>query len=192
MRIAILASGTGSNAQKIIQYLKDHKDIEVALVASNRPQAKVLAMATDFDIETAVIRKAEFYDSDQFLSTLRDKNINWIVLAGFLWLIPASLIEAYPDRIVNIHPSLLPAYGGKGMYGMHVHQAVQASGDRISGMTIHLVNEKYDDGAIIFQARTDIESTDTAEDIAAKVLALEHQYYPIVVEGLVMAQRAQS
>jgi len=187
-RIAILASGTGSNARKIVEHLKDNQYIEVALIASNRKNAGVLDMASDNGIATQVITRADFYDSDTFLSELQTANIDWVILAGFLWLVPANLIQAFPNRIVNIHPALLPAYGGKGMYGMNVHRAVKENKDIVSGMTIHLVNEKYDDGAIVFQGRTDIDAEDTAEDIAAKVLELEHQYYPTVVEGLVMAQ----
>lgn len=187
-RIAILASGTGSNAHKIVEHLQGNKSIEVALVASNRKSAKVLQMASDHGIATSVIIRSEFYDSDVFLKVLYNADIDWIVLAGFLWLVPTQLISAYPNRIVNIHPALLPAYGGKGMFGMNVHTAVKGSNEVVSGMTIHLVNENYDEGAIVFQGRTDIEPQDSAEDIAAKVLQLEHEYYPIVVEGLVSAQ----
>ena len=187
-RIAILASGTGSNARKIIEHLKDNEHIEVTLVASNRKSAKVLDMASSHGISTTAITRSDFYESDAFVSKLNDLDIDWVILAGFLWLVPTNLLAAFPDRIVNIHPALLPAYGGKGMYGMNVHKAVKENNDIISGMTIHLVNENYDEGAIIFQGRTDIDSNDNAEDIAAKVLKLEHQYYPIVVEGLVMAQ----
>ena len=187
-QIAILASGTGSNARKIVEYLHDNKQIEVALIVSNRKSAGVLNLAQEYDIPSRVTNRMDFYDTDTFLSEIQGIGIDWIVLAGFLWLVPVNLIQAYPDRIVNIHPALLPAYGGKGMYGMHVHKAVKENGEKVSGMTIHLVNEKYDDGAIIFQSRTDIEPNDTPEDIASKVLKLEHDYYPIVVEGLVMAQ----
>ena len=187
-RIAILASGTGSNARKIVEYLQDNELIEVALIASNRRSAKVLDMAAQHNIATKVISRSDFQQSDVFLTELKAAGIDWVVLAGFLWLVPTNLISAYPNRIVNIHPALLPAYGGKGMYGMNVHKAVKENKEIVSGMTIHLVNEKYDEGAIIFQGRTDIESNDTAEDIAAKVLKLEHDYYPKVVEGLVMAQ----
>ena len=187
-RIAILASGTGSNARKIVEHLQDNELIEVVLIASNRKSAKVLDMASNHGIATRLITRSDFYESEIFLKELKDADVDWIVLAGFLWLIPKNLLSAYPHRIVNIHPALLPNYGGKGMYGMNVHKAVKANSEIVSGMTIHLVNENYDEGAIIFQGRTDIESTDTAEDIASKVLKLEHEYYPIVVEGLIMAQ----
>lgn len=187
-RIAILASGTGSNARQIITHLENNTDMEVALVASNRVDAKVLDMAADHSIPTAIITKSSLYESDEFLELLSDQNIDWIVLAGFLWLIPKKLTAIYTNKIVNIHPSLLPKYGGKGMYGIHVHKAVKAAKETQSGMTIHLVNEKYDDGAIVFQARVDLDPNDEADDIAKKVLEIEHKYYPIVVEGLVNAQ----
>lgn len=187
-RIAILASGIGSNALKIIEHLRDNEQIEVALVASNRKSAKVLDMAANHGITNRVITRSDFYESDTFLTELKEAEIDWIILAGFLWLVPTNLISTYSNRIINIHPALLPAYGGKGMYGMIVHKAVKENSEIISGMTIHLVNENYDEGAIIFQGRTDIVSNDSAEDIAAKVLKLEHEYYPMVVEGLVMAQ----
>lgn len=187
-RIAILASGTGSNARKIVEHLQDNQYIEVALIASNRSNAGVLKMADDYDIPTRVINRSDFYNSDIFLKELNSADIGWIILAGFLWLVPLNLVGAYNNRIVNIHPALLPAYGGKGMYGMNVHRSVKQNAEKISGMTIHLVNEQYDEGVIIFQGQTDINPEDSAEDIASKVLKLEHEYYPIVVEGLVMAQ----
>lgn len=187
-RIAILASGIGSNALKIIEHLRDNEQIEVALVASNRKSAKVLDMAANHGITNRVITRSDFYESDTFLTELKEAEIDWIILAGFLWLVPTNLISTYSNRIINIHPALLPTYGGKGMYGMSVHKAVKENSEIISGMTIHLVNENYDEGAIIFQGRTDIVPNDSAEDIAAKVLKLEHEYYPMVVEGLVMAQ----
>ncbi len=187
-RIAILASGTGSNARKIVEHLQDNEFVEVVLIASNRKSAKVLDMASDHSIATTVITRSDFYQSESFLNQLRELDVDWIVLAGFLWLVPSNLISAYPNRIVNIHPALLPAYGGKGMYGINVHKAVKDNNDNVSGMTIHLVNENYDDGAIIFQGRTDIDPSDSPEDIAAKVLKLEHKYYPKVIEGMVMAQ----
>ena len=144
-RIAILASGTGSNARKIVEHFQDNTHIEVALIASNRKTAKVLDMANDKGITTKVISREELYDSDTFLMEMQSADIDWVILAGFLWLVPTSLVQAYPNRIVNIHPALLPAYGGKGMYGMNVHRAVKENKEVLSGMTIHLVNEEYDD-----------------------------------------------
>lgn len=186
-RIAILASGTGSNARRMVEHFQDHEEIEVALIASNKKFAGVLQMAAEHDVDTHIITRDSLYESESFLQLLQEKDIDWIVLAGFLWLIPSSLIQAFPDKIVNIHPSLLPQYGGKGMYGMNVHRAVAEAGETHSGMTIHIVNERYDEGAILFQAQTQLAASDTAEDIAAKVLKLEHQYYPSVVEGWINA-----
>lgn len=186
-RIAILASGTGSNARKIVEHLKDSEHIEVALIASNKSKAKVLDMSKDHEIPTCVISREDFYDNGAFAERLKNENIGWIVLAGFLWLVPEDLVKQYPNRIVNIHPALLPQYGGKGMYGMNVHRAVKEAQEAQSGMTIHLVNEKYDDGEYLFQASVDLNQEDTAEVIASKVLQLEHQYYPTVVEGWVMS-----
>lgn len=186
-RIAILASGTGSNARKIVEHLKDSEHIEVALIASNKSKAKVLDMAKDHEIPTCVISRDDFYHNGTFAERLKNENIGWIILAGFLWLVPEDLVKQYPNRIVNIHPALLPQYGGKGMYGMNVHRAVKEAQEAQSGMTIHLVNEKYDDGEYLFQASVDLNRDDTAEDIASKVLQLEHQYYPTVVEGWVMS-----
>ena len=187
-RIAIFASGTGSNARRIIEHLEDNQTIEVSIIISNKATAKVLDMGLQYSINTLVVDRSSFYDTQSVLLALQDNKVDWIVLAGFLWLIPIYILQAFPDRIVNIHPALLPLYGGKGMYGSNVHKAVKTAGDTVSGMTIHLVNEKYDEGAIVFQGRVDIFSTDSADDIAAKVLKLEHEYYPTVIEGLVMSQ----
>ena len=183
-RIAIFASGTGSNAKKIIEYFKNNNDIEVALVVSNKAEAKVLDMASSFNIATTVIDKAIFKKENAFLPLLQQKNITFVVLAGFLWLIPNYLIKAFPNRIVNIHPALLPDFGGKGMYGMHVHRAVKKSGNKETGITIHYVNERYDEGEIVFQAQTSIESSDTPETIAKKVQSLEHQFFAPIIEQI--------
>lgn len=182
-RIAIFASGSGSNAQKIAEYFKDHPTIEVALVVSNKADAGVLDIAKSFGIETYVIpSKAEFTQTETLLQELYVSQIDFIVLAGFLWLIPEYLIEAYPSRIVNIHPALLPKYGGKGMHGMHVHQAVVAAGEVESGITIHYVDKVYDNGEHIFQAKVPIEPTDTPQAVQQKVLGLEHANFAQVVE----------
>ncbi len=184
-RIAIFASGTGSNAARIIEYFKDHPAIEVALVISNREGAGVLDIAERAGIPSRVIRKAAFADEDLVMSLLEEFRIDFIALAGFLLLVPKYLIRRYPHRIVNIHPALLPKYGGKGMYGMHVHEAVKAAGDKESGMTIHFVNERYDEGAIVLQRRTPIDPDDTPSDIARKVLKLEHAYFAPAIEGCI-------
>lgn len=182
--IAIFASGTGSNAQKIIEYFKNNTDIQVGLVVSNKPTAPVLTMAEGHGIATLIIGRTPFYTSEVLLDELATHDIDFIVLAGFLWLIPPYLIRRFPNRIVNIHPALLPKYGGKGMYGNHVHRAVKAAGETESGITIHYVNENYDEGNIIFQDRCSLAPTDTAPQIAQKVLRLEHQHFAPTIEKL--------
>lgn len=185
-RLAIFASGTGSNAKKIIEYFKDSTNIEVALVVSNKKNAGVLPMAQSHDVPQLVINRSQFYDTQLILDELKAQQIDFIILAGFLWLIPDYLVMAYEGKMVNIHPALLPKYGGKGMYGMNVHRAVKAAGDKESGMTIHWVNQQYDEGATIFQARCEINEQDTAEDIARKVLQLEHKHFAPVVEKILL------
>lgn len=180
--ICIFASGGGSNAESIIQHFKSVEDIKIKLIVSNKPNAFVLQRAKNHQIDSLIIERNEFKNSDAILEKLQEHRIDFIVLAGFLWLIPLYLIQAFPKRILNIHPALLPKYGGKGMYGHHVHQAVFNNFEKESGMTIHEVNENYDEGAIVFQAKTTLDPSDTAEDIAAKVLKLEHAHYPQVIE----------
>lgn len=184
-RIAIFASGSGSNAQKILEYFKDHSSAEVSIILSNNPDAYVLQRADNFEIPTHIFDRDEFYHSDDVLNLLTDLQIDLIVLAGFLWLIPKNLIQAFPDRIINIHPALLPSYGGKGMYGNHVHQAVLEAKEPESGITIHYVNEKFDEGKIIYQARYRIEPDDTIELIQFKGQQLEHLHYPKVIENII-------
>lgn len=180
--IAIFASGGGSNARKIIEYFKNSETIAVRLVISNKKDAGVLDIAQLHGIETLVVHRTDFAGDDQFLLELSTRNIDYIVLAGFLLLVPAYLVSAFPQRIFNIHPALLPKHGGKGMYGHFVHEAVKAAGDTESGMTIHWVDEHYDEGTILFQARCTLAPEDTPEDIARKVLELEHRYYAEVIE----------
>ena len=162
--------------------------VEVALIVSNNASAGVLELAEQFKIRSLVISRAEFYDSGNLDEQLQKLGIDLIVLAGFLWLIPPRLIEKFPGRIINIHPALLPKYGGKGMYGHHVHEAVKASGDQLSGITIHYVDERYDHGLPIFQCTCPLDTTDTPGMIAAKVLKLEHLHYPLVIEKLLLDQ----
>ena len=183
--IAILASGAGSNAQKILEYFSDRMDIAVRLIISNKKEAGVLNIAKLASIDTFVVTRDTFYSTTDLLIELDKRNIDFIVLAGFLWLIPPYLIQHYPDRIINIHPALLPKYGGKGMYGHFVHEAVHLAKDTHSGITIHFVNEKYDEGSIVFQERCEILPSDQPEDIAKKVQILEHLYYPTVIDQLV-------
>ena len=187
--IAIFVSGTGSNARVMIDHFRELKassgvDFNVALLISNSKTAKALEMAAQKNIPTLTLDRSAFRNSEELLETLKEFEVDFIVLAGFLWLIPPYLIRDFPNRIVNIHPALLPKYGGKGMYGSNVHRAVKAAGEKESGITIHYVNEHYDEGGIIFQARTALEPTDTPEDIATKVLRLEHANYSRVVEEI--------
>lgn len=185
--IAILASGAGSNAQKIVDYFSDRMDIAVRLIISNKQDAGVLNIGRAASIDTLVVTRDSFYSSTDLLVELDKHNIDFIVLAGFLWLIPVYLVQHYPDRIINIHPALLPNYGGKGMYGHFVHEAVHLAKETHSGITIHYVNEKYDEGSIVFQERCEILPSDQPEDIAKKVQILEHTHYPMVIDQLVSA-----
>ena len=181
-RIAIFASGSGSNAQKIMEHFKKHTDAEVAIVLTNNPEAYVLQRADNFEIPTHIFDKHEFYQTNEILNLLKNLNIDVIVLAGFLWLIPDTILANYPKRIINIHPALLPKYGGKGMYGDRVHKEVLANGDEESGISIHYVNEDFDTGEIIYQARFKIEKNDDLELVKFKGQQLEHQYFPKIIE----------
>jgi len=182
LKIAIFASGSGSNAEAIIQHFKSHTLIEVALIVSNKENAFVLERAKKHNISSIYISNVEFKSGNSVLEKLQNHNIDFIVLAGFLLLIPSVLTKHYTNKILNIHPALLPLYGGKGMYGHHVHQAVFDNFEKESGMTIHLVNEKYDEGKILHQSKVSLGSTDTPDVIATKVLALEHAFYPKIIE----------
>jgi len=182
-RLAILATGSGSNAEKIMEHFAHSSKGKVVLVAANKTMAGVLARAQKFSVPTFTFTRQEL-EEGLLLEKLREAQVDWVILAGFLLMVPDALIRAFPDRMVNIHPALLPKYGGQGMYGHHVHEAVKAAGDTESGMTIHLVNEHYDEGKIIFQAATSLLPEDSAESIAAKVLALEHRYFAKVIESL--------
>lgn len=183
-RIAIFASGSGSNAQKIMEHFKYSSDAEVAIVLSNNPEAYVLQRADNFEIPTHIFDRHEFYHTDSVVELLKRLNIDLVVLAGFLWLVPQNLLTAFPNKIINIHPALLPKFGGKGMYGDHVHKAVMAAGEEEHGITIHFVNENFDEGEIIYQAKFKIEPGDTLEQIKFKGQQLEHQHYPKVIENL--------
>jgi phosphoribosylglycinamide formyltransferase 1 len=183
--IAIFASGSGSNAQKIMDYFQGSSHIRVKYLLSNSKKAHALERARIMGIETKVFDRKAFLESNEIVEFLVNNEISWIILAGFLWMIPENLIKAFPCRIINIHPALLPLHGGKGMYGMHVHTAVHKAGEKESGISIHLVNEKYDEGEIVFQAKCKIDENDTPESIAQKVLKLEHEHYPKVIESLI-------
>lgn len=182
--IAIFASGAGSNAQKIIDHFKQSAIARVTLVVCNKPGAGVLQIAEKEGIEAILIDKELFFRTDHYIKELQQRQIDLIVLAGFLWKVPANLVQTFSNRIVNIHPALLPKYGGKGMYGHFVHEAVINAGDTESGITIHYVNEKYDDGATILQERCVVLPGDTPVSLAAKIQVLEHTWYPVIVERL--------
>lgn len=184
IRIAIYASGGGSNAGIIMERFKQHKIAQVALVVSDQPGAGVLALAKQFGVESLVASKSLLADGPEMLDLMRSKEIDFIVLAGYLRKIPNEVVQVFSGRIVNIHPSLLPKFGGKGMYGMRVHTAVVAAQEKESGMTIHFVNENYDEGAIIMQVRCSVDPSETAESLQKKVLQLEHLHYASVVEDV--------
>jgi phosphoribosylglycinamide formyltransferase-1 len=184
-RLVILASGSGSNAENIIRYFKDHDKIKVTSVVTNRKQAKVLDRAKNLNISTKYFPKTAFFEENTVLNYLSE-NADYVILAGFLLKIPQNIVEAYPNKIINIHPALLPKFGGKGMYGMHVHRAVKEQGEQETGITIHYVNENYDEGAIIFQATTPVAPTDSADDIAASIHILEQVNFPRVLENTIL------
>ena len=188
-KIAIFASGSGTNAENIIKYFADSQDIKVVLVVSNNPKAGVHARANQLSIPSVTFTNEEFVDGRKVLKKLSKYQVDWIVLAGFLRKISPALLKAYSDKIINIHPALLPKYGGKGMYGMRVHEAVVAAGDRESGITIHYVNENYDEGKIIFQTSCPVLPTDTPEEVASKVHVLEYTHYPQVIKSTVNKNR---
>ena len=183
-KIAILASGSGSNAENIANYFKGSDYAGVSFIIANNPDAYVIERAKRLDIEYAVVTKAQFMEADSIIDMLKERDIDFVVLAGFLLLVPAKLIQAYPGRIVNIHPALLPKHGGKGMYGDRVHKAVVESGDTESGITIHLIDEQYDKGTTFFQAKCPVLPTDTPDDVATKVHALEYEHFPHVIEEI--------
>ncbi|MBI1782807.1 MAG: phosphoribosylglycinamide formyltransferase [Sphingobacteriales bacterium] len=184
INLAIFASGAGSNAQAIIDHFRNSAVVKIALIVSNKPEAGVLKIAEKEDIPSLILEKEKFFRGNAYVDELKEKGIDFVVLAGFLWKVPSALIKAYPSKIVNIHPALLPKYGGKGMYGIHVHEAVITNKEPESGITIHYVDELYDHGSIILQAKCDVEKTDTPESLAAKIHVLEHEHYPTVIEKL--------
>jgi len=189
--VAIFASGAGSNAQKIIDFFRNSQVIKIALIVCNKPGAGVLDIAARENIPTLLIEKETFFKGNGYVDELKAASIDFVVLAGFLWKVPATLTAAYANRIVNIHPALLPHYGGKGMYGMHVHTAIIAAGEKQSGITIHYVDNVYDNGAIIFQATCDITADDTPDTLAQKVHLLEHAHYPRVIGEVVLQLQNQ-
>ena len=189
-RIAIFASGSGSNAQKIMEHFKRNADAEVVLILTNNPQAYVLQRADNFEIPSHIFTRNEFYQTDDVIRILKNLQVDLIVLAGFLWLVPPALLTAFPNRIINLHPALLPEYGGKGMYGDHVHNAILAAKEEESGITIHFASEQFDEGEIIHQSKFKIEPNDTLEMVKFKGQQLEHQHFPKVIENLLKKMKS--
>ncbi|GAB6011619.1 phosphoribosylglycinamide formyltransferase [Viscerimonas tarda] len=187
IRVAIFASGSGSNAENITRYLADNKLICIDSFVSNKPDAYVHERAKRLGIESFSFSKEDFAEADKIVDFLAKRRVDFIVLAGFLLKIPQKLINAYPNKIINIHPALLPKYGGKGMYGDRVHKAVVEAGETESGITIHYVNENYDEGNILFQAKCKVLPADTCEDVASKVHQLEYAHFPQVIEKVVLS-----
>lgn len=186
-RILIFASGNGSNAENIIKYFKENKKAEVTHVFSNKADAKVLERAIKHNVKALHFDRESLYKTNDVLHIINDAAPDLIVLAGFLWKFPENIIAEYPNKVINVHPALLPNYGGKGMYGMHVHKAVVKNKEPFSGITIHYVNEHYDEGGIIFQDKTALTEADTPEDVASKIHELEHKHFPEVIEKLLFS-----
>ncbi len=184
-RIAIFASGSGTNAENIVSYFKNSSTINVVLILTNNPSAKVLERAQKLNIPSKIFNKNDLNESDEFLQFLISE-VDYIILAGFLWLLPMRIVQKFPNRIINIHPALLPKYGGKGMFGMKIHQAVIENQEKETGITIHFVNESYDDGAIVFQKSIKLDENDTPEMVAAKIHELEYKYFPTVIESIIL------
>ncbi len=190
-KIAIFLSGSGSNARNICSYFKNHNTIEVVLLLSNKENSSAKSIGEEFNIPHYIFNREQFYHSDEVINTLAKYKVSTLVLAGFLWLIPENLLEHFPNQIINIHPALLPKYGGKGMHGLHVHKAVFNNKEKESGITIHLCNKEYDKGEVLFQTEVTIDVTDTPETIANKVLGLEHLYFPRVIEECLSVKKEE-
>jgi phosphoribosylglycinamide formyltransferase-1 len=184
-RIVIFASGSGTNAENLIEFFHNRDNASVIQVLTNNPHAKVIDRCNKLKTSCLSFNRIAFYDTTQVLDILKNTNPDLIVLAGFLWKFPESILKEFPNKVINVHPALLPKYGGKGMYGKHVHNAVVANNETETGITIHYVNEHYDEGAIIFQAKCEVLKSNTAEDVAAKIHELEMEHFPIVVNSLI-------
>lgn len=185
-RIAVFASGAGSNAKKIIEYFSNSTQIEVALIVCNNPMAGVFTIAAAYNIPSLLIEEEKFFRGNYYIDELKKEGITFIVLAGFLWKLPSALIQAYKNKIINIHPALLPKYGGKGMYGKYVHEAVIKAEEKESGITVHFVDELYDHGKQIFQITCPVLPDDTPDTLAQKIHELEYDYYPKVIEEVIL------
>lgn len=184
-RVAVFASGSGTNFQQICEYfIEKNNDIKIELLIVNKKNAYVLERAKQLNVKSQYFNREDFYYSDRVVECLKENQIDFIVLAGFLWLVPSNILKNYENKIINIHPALLPNYGGKGMHGHHVHEAVIAAKEQESGITIHYVNEKYDEGNIIFQAKCSITPEDTADSLAEKIHLLEKEHFPKVIDNL--------
>lgn len=183
-RIVIFASGSGSNAENLITFFNKSKQASVVLVLTNNPMAKVLERAKRLKVSALSFNRMALLETDDVLNILRAANPDLIVLAGFLWKLPEKILDEFPNKVINIHPALLPKFGGKGMYGKYVHEAVVANKETETGITIHFVNEHYDEGAIIFQAKCKVSPSDSPEDVAAKIHELEMEHFPLVVNSL--------
>ena len=183
-RIVIFASGSGTNAENLIKFFHNRENASVIQILTNNPHAKVLERAKKLKVSALSFNKIAFTETDDVLNILKSSNPDLIVLAGFLWKFPETILAEFPNKVINIHPALLPKYGGKGMYGMRVHEAVVSNKEKQTGITIHYVNEHYDEGTIIFQAKCDVKSSDAAEDVAEKIHKLEMEHFPKVVEEL--------
>lgn len=188
VRLAIMASGNGTNAQQITEYFAGNADVEVNVIIYNKRDAYVATRAANLGIESRYFSRRDFMEGDDVLNFLKLREIDYVILAGFLLLVPQNLLQAFPDRIVNIHPALLPKYGGKGMYGHHVHEAVVANHEPVTGITIHVVDGRYDCGTTLFQARCEVAPTDSADDVAARIHILERDYFPPVIEAFVLGK----
>ena len=185
VRLAILGSGNGTNAQQISEYFAGRTDVTVACIIYNVRGAYIAERAKNLGIESHYFNRADFYDNGHVLDYLREKEIDWVILAGFLWLVPQPILDAFPQRVINIHPALLPKYGGKGMYGHHVHEAVVAAGEKETGITIHIVDQHYDRGTTLFQATCPVTPEDTPDTVAAKIHLLEKEHFPRVIDETV-------
>jgi phosphoribosylglycinamide formyltransferase-1 len=186
IQLAILASGNGTNAQQIAEYFANEPAVNVNVIIYNKKDAFVATRAKNLGIDSQYFNRKDFMETDKVLHCLKDRSIDYVILAGFLLLVPQNLLDAYPNRIINIHPALLPKYGGKGMYGHNVHDAVVANKETETGITIHIVDQHYDRGTTLFQARCIVAPSDTADDVAAKIHLLEKEYFPRVIEAFVL------
>ena len=185
-KLAIFASGNGTNAQRISEYFAHHDKVQVACIVYNRKDAFVAERARRLGVPAQYFGRKDFYENGRVLDYLRSQGIDWVILAGFLWLVPQDILDAFPGRVINIHPALLPKYGGKGMFGEHVHEAVIAHHETESGITIHIVDQHYDRGTTLFQAKCQLTSQDTPETLAAKIHELEQRHFPEVIEKTVL------